>query len=101
VLGAAYMLWLYQRVFFGELSNEKNFELADLNLREQWTLIPLIVLAFWIGLYPKPFFDRMQPTVDRVMERVSVALPAAETAPDHGFDVAPDHGDDDGTEHGE
>src|SRR5210317_2244035 len=43
VLGAAYMLWLYQRVFFGELSNEKNKELPDLNRREQWTLIPLVV----------------------------------------------------------
>jgi NADH-quinone oxidoreductase subunit M len=75
VLGAAYMLWLYQRVFFGELSNEKNKELADLNRREQWTLIPLIVLAFWIGLYPKPFFDRMAPTVDKVLERVAVAMP--------------------------
>ena len=81
VLGAAYMLWLYQRVFFGELSNEKNKELPDLNRREQWTLIPLIILAFWIGLYPKPFFDRMAPTVDRALERVAVAMPAdAETA---------------------
>ena len=81
VLGAAYMLWMYQRVFFGELRNEKNKDLADLNLREQWTLIPLIVIAFWIGLYPKPFFDRMQPTVDRVLERVSVALPALICSP--------------------
>ena len=51
MLGAAYMLWLYQRVFFGELSNEKNKDLPDLNLREQWTLIPLIFIAFWVGLY--------------------------------------------------
>ena len=50
VLGAGYMLWLYQRVFFGELSNEKNKDLKDLNLRERWTLIPLIVVCFWIGL---------------------------------------------------
>ena len=63
VLGAGYMLWMYQRVFFGELTNDKNKGLSDLNLREQWTLIPLIVLAFWIGLYPKPFFRLMEPTV--------------------------------------
>jgi len=75
VLGAAYMLWMYQRVFFGELTNDKNKELADLNLREQWTLIPLIILAFWIGLYPKPFLRMMAPTVDRVLERVAVAMP--------------------------
>ena len=82
VLGAAYMLWLYQRVFFGELSNEKNFELSDLNLREQWTLIPLIVICFWIGLYPKPFFDRMQPTVTRVMEARAVRDRILERYPD-------------------
>ena len=101
VLGAAYMLWLYQRVFFGELNNEKNFELADLNLREQWTLIPLIVLAFWIGLYPKPFFDRMQPTVDRVMERVSVAMPAAGVEPGFGVPEAVEHVEAPPGEHGE
>ena len=88
VLGAAYMLWLYQRVFFGELSNEKNKDLQDLNRREQWTLIPLVVLAFWIGLYPKPFFDRMAPTVDRVLERVQVAMPDSATAADHVAAVA-------------
>ncbi len=75
VLGAAYMLWMYQRVFFGELTNEKNKDLKDLNRREQWTLIPLIILAFWIGLYPKPFFRIMEPTVTRVLERVGAAAP--------------------------
>jgi NADH-quinone oxidoreductase subunit M len=88
VLGAGYMLWMYQRVFFGELTNEKNKDLKDLNLREQWTLIPLVIIAFWIGLYPKPFFDRMAPTVDRVLERVAVAMPEAETAADHVAAVA-------------
>ncbi len=88
VLGAAYMLWLYQRVFFGELSNEKNKDLPDLNRREQWTLIPLVIVAFWIGLYPKPFFDRMAPTVDRVMARVEVAMPASESSADHVAEMA-------------
>jgi NADH-quinone oxidoreductase subunit M len=75
VLGAGYMLWMYQRVFFGELSNEKNKNLKDLNLREQWTLIPLIIIAFWIGLYPKPFFNMMKPTVDNVIRVVDQAKP--------------------------
>jgi NADH-quinone oxidoreductase subunit M len=88
VLGAGYMLWMYQRVFFGELSNEKNKGLKDLNLREQWTLIPLIIMAFWIGLYPKPFFDRMAPTVDRVLARVQVAMPEVEAAADHVAAIA-------------
>ncbi len=75
VLGAAYMLWMYQRVFFGELNNPKNKELKDLNLREQWTIIPLIIMAFWIGLYPKPFFRIMEPTVNRLIHRIEVAVP--------------------------
>jgi NADH-quinone oxidoreductase subunit M len=70
ILGAAYMLWMYQRVFFGEVTNEKNKDLKDLTLREQWTLIPLVIIAFWIGLYPKPFFERMAPSVDRILQRV-------------------------------
>ncbi len=73
VLGAAYMLWMYQRVFFGEVTNEKNKGLTDLNMRERWTIIPLIIMAFWIGLYPKPFFRMMEPTVNRVLARVEVA----------------------------
>ena len=80
VLGAGYMLWMYQRVFFGEVTNDKNKELPDLSLREQWTLIPLIVLAFWIGLYPKPFFNLMAPTVDRVLARVEAATPGEDSA---------------------
>jgi len=82
VLGAGYMLWMYQRVFFGEVTNDKNKELPDLNRREQWTIIPLIIMAFWIGLYPKPFFRMMEPTVDRVMQRVEVAMPAPVPAPE-------------------
>jgi NADH-quinone oxidoreductase subunit M len=91
VLGAAYMLWMYQRVFFGEVTNEKNKALPDLNRREQWTLIPLIVMAFWIGLYPKPFFDLMEPTVTRVMQRVTAAR-SAEPTTQHLAAVATSHG---------
>jgi NADH-quinone oxidoreductase subunit M len=93
VLGAAYMLWMYQRVFFGEITNDKNKDLTDLNLREQWTLIPLIILAFWVGLYPKPFFNLMEPTVDRVLARVEVAMPEGETAADQVSAIAtvPEH----------
>jgi len=92
VLGAAYMLWLYQRTMFGKLDKPENQALKDLNFRESMTLIPLVVLAFWIGLYPKPFFDILQPSVQRIVQQVSatgstsasVALPAAGTLPASG-----------------
>ena len=70
VLGAAYMLWLYQRTMFGTVDNPKNENLPDLNLREWATFVPLIILAVWIGLYPKPFIDRLDTSVDHVMSRV-------------------------------
>ncbi len=75
VLGAAYLLWLYQRVMFGEVTNPKNETLSDLNLRELVTLVPLVLWAFWIGIYPKPYFDVMQKPVDLIVQRVQ-AQPA-------------------------
>jgi len=70
VLGAAYLLWLYQRVFFGEITNPANAKLADLTLREQLTLIPLVLIAFWIGLYPKPFFDVLRVPSEKIVAAV-------------------------------
>ncbi len=71
VLGAAYMLWLYQRTMFGKIENPKNENLHDLNLREVVTFVPLIVMAVWIGIYPTPFLNRLNTSVDRVVARVS------------------------------
>jgi NADH-quinone oxidoreductase subunit M len=71
VLGAAYMLWLYQRTMFGKVENPKNENLKDLNLREFATFVPLIILAVWIGLYPTPFLNRLTTSVDRVVARVN------------------------------
>jgi NADH-quinone oxidoreductase subunit M len=81
ILGAAYMLWLYQRVFFGELKNEENKKLEDVNLREILTLAPLIALCVWIGVYPKPFFEMTAKSSEKIVMAVSAPAPAAETAP--------------------
>ena len=70
VLGAAYLLWLYQRTMFGTIQNPKNEKLKDLNFREVMTLVPLIVWAFWIGLYPKPFFHVLEKPVAQIVQRV-------------------------------
>jgi NADH-quinone oxidoreductase subunit M len=71
VLGAAYMLWLYQRTMFGKVENPKNEGLADLGFREVALFVPLIILAVWIGLYPSPFLRRLDTSVSRVVARVS------------------------------
>jgi NADH-quinone oxidoreductase subunit M len=70
VLGAAYMLWMFQRVFFGPLNNPENEGLADLNKRELLYLMPIVVLCFWIGLYPKPFFAVLEKPVDYIVRKV-------------------------------
>jgi NADH-quinone oxidoreductase subunit M len=71
VLGAIYMLWMLQRVFFGEVTNEKNLSLKDLNLREVFVFLPLIVMIFWLGVYSKPFVSRMEPSVTRFVEQMT------------------------------
>jgi NADH-quinone oxidoreductase subunit M len=70
VLGAAYMLWLYQRVMFGKNENPLNKALPDLNMRELTTFVPLIILAFWIGLYPTYFTKYLEEPVNRIVEQV-------------------------------
>jgi NADH-quinone oxidoreductase subunit M len=78
VLGAAYLLWLYQRVMFGNVTNPANEHLPDLNWREYATLVPLIVFAFWIGIYPKPFFEVAKAPVDQIVQRVNPSYAAAQ-----------------------
>jgi NADH-quinone oxidoreductase subunit M len=71
VLGAAYMLWLYQRTMFGRIERPENAAMADLSRRELATFVPLIVLAVWIGVYPAPFLRRLESSVSRVIVRVN------------------------------
>jgi len=71
VLGAAYLLWLYQRTMFGPVTHDVNKTLPDINLREHAVLLPLVVLAFWIGIYPKPFFAVIEKPVERIVRQVN------------------------------
>ncbi len=80
VLGAAYLLWLYQRVMFGPVTQTVNEKLPDLNLREYATLVPLVILAFWIGIYPKPFFAFIERPVQKIVEQVNPKFYEAERA---------------------
>ncbi len=71
VLGAAYMLYLYQRTMFGKIENPKNEHLLDLNHREFATFAPLLILAVWMGLYPSPFLRRLESSVNHIVVRVN------------------------------
>jgi NADH-quinone oxidoreductase subunit M len=98
VLAAAYLLWLYQRVFFGKVTNPKNEKLLDLNGRELATFVPLVILAFAIGLYPKPLFQILDQPVTEIVQKIDRAneiqnanVPVAPVAtPDTPASVAPE-----------
>jgi NADH-quinone oxidoreductase subunit M len=70
ILGAAYLLWLYQRTMLGQVTNTKNLKLPDLSLREIAVFLPLIAWAIWIGIYPKPYFDIIEKPVEQIVQRV-------------------------------
>ncbi len=70
ILGAAYLLWLFQRTMLGQITNVKNLGLKDLNAREIAIFTPLIAWALWIGIYPKPYFEILEKPVARIVERV-------------------------------
>ncbi|RMH73207.1 MAG: NADH-quinone oxidoreductase subunit M [Gemmatimonadetes bacterium] len=70
ILSAVYMLWMFQRVMFGKLENPANKLLKDINFREIIVLTPFIILIFWMGIYPKTFLDKMEPSVQKIVERV-------------------------------
>jgi NADH-quinone oxidoreductase subunit M len=77
VLGAAYMLWLYQRTMFGKVDRPENETLSDLSWREVATFVPLIALALWIGIYPSPFLKRLDSSVSHVIARVNTSYAPA------------------------
>ena len=81
ILSAVYMLWVFQRVMFGELDNPKNQKLLDLNAREITIMVPLVVLIFFMGLYPKPFIDKMDPAIQKLVSQVRVASVDAKVIP--------------------
>lgn len=66
ILAAVYLLHMFQKVFLGPVTKEENLKLKDLSPREILTLAPILVVIFWIGLYPKPFFLLMSPAVEKL-----------------------------------
>jgi len=80
LLGAVYLLWMYQRVMFGPLENPKNRGLKDLSTREVLVFIPIVVMLFVMGLYPQPFLKRMEPSVQAYLSRMQQKMAAGEPA---------------------
>ena len=76
ILAAVYILFMFQKLFLGPVTKEENRNLSDLNWREIATLVPLLILIFWIGLYPKPFFTLMGPAVENLVAVVQSAAVA-------------------------
>src|SRR6266568_5092118 len=82
VLGAAYMLWLYQRTMFGTPDTPENQTMRDMNYREIGYMLPLVILMFWIGLYPRPYLNLMQPTVQHYVTKMQERQQAAQAETD-------------------
>lgn len=87
ILGAAYMLWMTQRVIFGKITRRENFVLKDINAREVLVLLPIIGLILWIGIYPKHFLSLSSASTARIAEIVERNAPRAERAP-HAAEAA-------------
>jgi NADH-quinone oxidoreductase subunit M len=73
ILGAAYLLWFYERAIFGKVTKPENDRLPDLNARELAVALPLVALIFWIGLYPSPFLHRINGSVEALHARLHSA----------------------------
>ena len=70
ILAAVYMLWMFQRVMMGKLTNPKNENLKDLSAREVAIMMPLLIFIFWIGIYPNTFLDKMNPALENMIKEV-------------------------------
>jgi NADH-quinone oxidoreductase subunit M len=72
ILGAVYMLWMYQRVMYGEITHEENRHLSDLSPREIALLVPVVLMIVWIGVYPSTFLRPMDASTAHLLEQMQV-----------------------------
>jgi NADH-quinone oxidoreductase subunit M len=86
ILGAVYMLWMYQRVFLGTISHEENRRMKDLCAREKLLLLPILLVMLWIGVYSAPFLRKMEASLQLVQQRVHNAH-----APGGGYKLGQSH----------
>jgi NADH-quinone oxidoreductase subunit M len=91
IIAAVYMLWMYQRVIFGKITHPENEVLKDLNPREFITLVPIILLIVWIGIYPKPFLRLTSAGTSHLVDTVQTKH--AQTQAERSVIRAQEHGD--------
>ncbi len=93
ILAALYLLWAYQRTFHGEPDEENRAHMHDLVLREKIAIAPLVILAIVMGVYPKPFLDRIDPSVKALLAHVEASTGKAEpeAAKNRGAITEPTH----------
>ena len=92
ILSAVYMLWMFQRVNYGEVTNPKNRSLPDLTMREWWTIGPAVAMAIVLGVFPTIFLAPMEPAVASVVQRVTGHSGPATTISAAPPEAAPDAG---------
>jgi NADH-quinone oxidoreductase subunit M len=75
IFAACYMLWLYQRVFYGETTEQVRHHIPDMNLREWAAIVPLILMMVWMGVYSQSFLQPVSKTTARVLDQTRINVP--------------------------
>jgi NADH-quinone oxidoreductase subunit M len=100
ILGAAYMLYLYRRIAYGEIPSDEVRAMPDLSRRELWLMAPIAAVVLWMGVYPESFLAPMRKDVAVLLQRIDRAAPASDSQPTagnpaaaaaHGAAHAPEH----------
>ncbi|SEK63309.1 NADH dehydrogenase subunit M [Sphingomonas palmae] len=89
ILGAAYMLYLYRRVVFGEIKSDEVRAMSDLSGRELWLLAPIAAVVLWMGVYPESFLAPMRKDTQVLLARINRAQPAGDSKPTRGTGIIP------------
>ncbi|HNL28210.1 MAG TPA: Fe-S-binding domain-containing protein, partial [bacterium] len=84
ILGAVYLLWMYQRVCFGEIVHEENKKLPDLSVREYALVTPFLILIFLLGFYPKILTEKTEATMHKYLNNQKTAVEQAKTKKNSG-----------------
>jgi NADH-quinone oxidoreductase subunit M len=83
ILSACYMLWMYQRVFFGETGEEVRHHVPDFNMREWACVIPLVIMMVWMGIYTQTFLPPVSEATSKILDQSKMNVPLRVALPTH------------------